>query len=312
MPGTHKLTDADSGSGEAGHASQVIENSFPLHATENVLVQSPTASVPDPAFQTAIRDMVARVEATNLVTTLRSPLDPADRGQVAADAHSALVQFDIVGDLDRRQEPRPAGPRRGPQAAARNPGIAIAETGDASMARAISDTIGKDFQQAEKLSIPITLLILLFAFGAIVAALLPLGLSFTAILAASGLLALTSHLSPVSARGEFGHAAHRPGRGRGLLAVLREAGAGGARHGSLHRRLARRGRRHLGTLGAGQRADRAHRDGRHVLRRQQDLNVFAQATMLVVAVAVVGSLTVLPAMLSLLGDRVERGRIPWS
>jgi uncharacterized membrane protein YdfJ with MMPL/SSD domain len=56
----------------------------------------------------------------------------------------------------------------------------------------------RDFRKAEELSIPITLIVLLLAFGALVAAALPVGLALTAIAAATGLLAFASHLSPVS------------------------------------------------------------------------------------------------------------------
>ena len=71
----------------------------------------------------------------------------------------------------------------------------IGETGDASIAKAVNDTIFRDLHRAEMLSFPITLVVLLIAFGAVVAALLPLGLATMAILAATGLVAFTSHLS---------------------------------------------------------------------------------------------------------------------
>ena len=56
----------------------------------------------------------------------------------------------------------------------------------------------RDLHRAELLSFPITLVVLLIAFGAVVAALLPLGLATMAILAAGGLVAFTSRLSGVT------------------------------------------------------------------------------------------------------------------
>jgi RND superfamily putative drug exporter len=61
-------------------------------------------------------------------------------------------------------------------AAAAHPQVRIAETGDASINKAINDTVLRDLHRAELLSFPITLVVLLIAFGAVVAALLPLGL----------------------------------------------------------------------------------------------------------------------------------------
>lgn len=84
------------------------------------------------------------------------------------------------------------------QRAAAHPRIQIAETGDATIMKAINDTVIGDLHRAEALSFPITLLVLLIAFGAVVAALLPLGLAVMAILAAGGLVAFTSHLSGVT------------------------------------------------------------------------------------------------------------------
>ena len=78
-------------------------------------------------------------------------------------------------------------------AAAAHPQLQIAETGDATINKAVNDTIFRDLRRAEMLSFPITLVVLLIAFGAVVAALLPLALALMAILAATGLVAFTSH-----------------------------------------------------------------------------------------------------------------------
>ena len=64
--------------------------------------------------------------------------------------------------------------------------------------KATNEKITKDFKKAEGLSLPITLFVLLFAFGALVAALLPVALAMTAVLGATGLLAFASHISPIN------------------------------------------------------------------------------------------------------------------
>ena len=53
------------------------------------------------------------------------------------------------------------------------------------------------------------------------------------------------------------------------------------------------------------------RHGRDVPRRRQDLPRFGIATIMVVGVSMIGSLTVLPALLSRLGDKVDKGKIPF-
>src|SRR5438876_959634 len=65
-----------------------------------------------------------------------------------------------------------------------HPQLRIEEFGDASATKALNDTVGKDFQRAEYLSIPVTLAILIVAFGALVAAGIPLLLGLTSVLAA--------------------------------------------------------------------------------------------------------------------------------
>jgi putative drug exporter of the RND superfamily len=76
------------------------------------------------------------------------------------------------------------------EAAALYPQIQIAETGNASINKAVNDTVLTDMRRAEALSFPITLLVLLIAFGAVVAAILPLGLAMMAILAANAVAVL--------------------------------------------------------------------------------------------------------------------------
>jgi len=114
------------------------------------------------------------------------------------------------------------------QTAARgHPGFYVGEFGDASATKAFDDTQGNDFRRAEYLSIPLTLAILLVAFGALVATGIPLLLALTSVFGALGLLALPSHDLARGRRGELRHPAdraHGPGR---LLALLHPARARG-------------------------------------------------------------------------------------
>src|SRR5437764_56050 len=78
-----------------------------------------------------------------------------------------------------------------------HPQLRVEEVGDASADKALSKALKDDFRKAETLSLPITLLILLIAFGALVAAGLPVVLGLSGVGAALGLVGLLSHAWPV-------------------------------------------------------------------------------------------------------------------
>jgi uncharacterized membrane protein YdfJ with MMPL/SSD domain len=193
-----------------------------------------------------------------------------------------------------------------------HPGYTVAELGGASAAHALDETLRQDFKRAEQLTIPVTLLILVVAFGALVAASIPVVLAFTAVLATFGLSALLSPLVPTA--GELTKIiVLLIGMAVGVdycLFYLRrereEVAAGRDRRSALRVAAATSGQAVLisgatvivavaGLLLAG--------DG--------ILSSIAVGSMLVVLVAVIGSLTVLPALLAKLGHRVDKGRIPF-
>ena len=142
-----------------------------------VLFDSRSLRLSSPAFRAAISDVLTRIQATGQVTQIHSPLDPRFANLIAPDQRAALLQFQITGPVDTAAS-RVAPVLAAVQAAAAgHPQIQIAETGDASITKAVNDTVFRDLRRAEALSFPITLVVLLIAFGAVVAALLPLGLA---------------------------------------------------------------------------------------------------------------------------------------
>ncbi|NHC16071.1 MMPL family transporter [Motilibacter deserti] len=309
--GTVQLTSADRTSGDSAKAERALAEHFDAHAAEYVLVDSDRLTVRDAAFRAAVEDVVDRLAASGLTQQLRSPLESDGAGQVSADARAALVTYEIRGDSDTAPDRIDPVLEAIAAAADAHPQLRIAGTGDATMALALEETAGKDFARAETLAIPVTLVVLLIAFGALVAALLPVLLSLTAIAAASGLLALASHLSGVESTASsimllIGLAV---GVDYCLFYVRREReerAAGASREQAL--------------------AVAARTSGRAVVVSGVTVLVamagmfltgnavffgIATATMLVVATAVLGSVTVLPALLALLGDRVDRGRVPF-
>jgi uncharacterized membrane protein YdfJ with MMPL/SSD domain len=310
LVGTLQLPAQDQAVGQAGEAQQMISRDFPQHATEYVLFESRGSRVSSPAYQAAIRDVLARIRATGRVTRVYSPLNPAHANQVSASRQAALLEFQVTGSVSDSAATVVPVLAAVQAAAAAHPQVRIAETGDASIAKAANDTVFRDVHRAEALSFPITLVVLLIAFGAVVAALLPLGLATMAILAASGLVAFTSHLSGITLQTSsvmllIGLAV---GVDYSMFYVKRqreERAAGRPVLDAIEVAASTSGRSVLIS-------------GLTVLLAMSGLllsgsKIFygmGEATMLVVAAAVTGSLTLLPALLALLGDRVERGQVP--
>lgn len=310
LAGTIQLSNPDQSVGQNGQAEHMIARDFRQHATEQVLFDSRTLPVSAPAYQAAIRDVLARIRATGRVLQIHSPLDPEFANQVSADRHAALLQFGVTGNINDSAGtvvPVLAAVRA---AAADHPRIQIGETGDASIAKAVDDTVLRDLHRAEALSFPITLAVLLVAFGAVVAALLPLGLATMAILAATGLAAFTSHLSGATEMASavmllIGLAV---GVDYSMFYVKRER----------EERAAGRPVLEAIEIAAATSGRSVLISGLTVLAAMSGMfltgsKIFygmGMATMLVVACAVIGSLTLLPALLALLGDRVDQGQLP--
>jgi uncharacterized membrane protein YdfJ with MMPL/SSD domain len=308
--GTKNVDPNTAGPGESGRMDKILDAGFKQPAGESVLIQSGSVRVGDPAFTAAIEDVVARVSKVAAVQNVRSPLASGNAGQIAQGKDAALVEFDIRGDKDE------AGDKVGPvldavaDAQRAHPGFFIGEFGDASSAKAVDTVFADDLASAGVFSIPITLIILVVAFGALVAAGIPLLLALTAVFATFGLTALPSHVLPLAQ--EAGAVVLLIGLAVGvdysmfyLKRERQERAAGRSERAALEAAAATSGRSVLVS-------------GLTVMVAMAGLFLtgdatfasFGYATMIVVAVAVLGSLTVLPALLSKLGDRVDRLHVP--
>ena len=274
VAGTKMLKQADTAAGGSGKAERILRDAgFTDRASESVLVQSPTRTVSDPAFRAAVADVVRTVSGLPQVQRVRSPLTPANSGQVSADRHSALVQFEIRGELDKADKKVQPILDAVDRAQRRHADFKVAEFGFASATHELNDTLSKDFKRAEYSSIPVTLAILLVAFGALVAAGLPVLLAFSGVLATIGLGGAREPRRRRRRRDQVGDPADRDGgRGR-LLALLPPPRAGGAEARSFAGGGAEARGRHLRPRRLHLGADGADRDGRDALHRQRRLHV---------------------------------------
>ena len=191
--GQRQLTDAESVSGESGRAEVALEQAKLTANSENVLVQSKGESVDDPGFRSAIADVTRSVAAVPAVSRVSSPVSGG--GQVSSDGHSALVEFQLPRDDEVAEEKVDGSLAAVAAAQRRHPGMRIEEMGDASASKALEAVFSDDLSKAETTSLPVTLIILVLAFGALVAALVPLLLAFSAVLATMGLLACRARSS---------------------------------------------------------------------------------------------------------------------
>ncbi|WTW94230.1 MMPL family transporter [Streptomycetaceae bacterium NBC_01309] len=310
MLGSKELKDSEMTPGESGRAEKIIENAgVEDPSSEMLLFTSASVSAQDPGFKAAVDDVLAKVNASGVVGNIRSPYTA--EGAISEDGKSALAQFDITGKPDDaidKLDPILDAVKAG-QAA--HPDLKIEQLGDATSEKWFEDTIGNDFKTAEWTAVPLALGILLIAFGAVVAALLPVLLALTAFIAAGmGLLVLASQVVPtedvtMSVMLLIGLAV---GVDYCLFYIRRE------------REERAKGRDPERAL-----AIAAATSGRSVLISGVTVMVamagmmftglgqfqsMAMGTIIVVFTAMLGSVTVLPALLSMLGDKVDAGKIP--
>ena len=147
LVGTKNVDPNTAGPGESGRMDRVLDAGFKLPADESVLIQSRSARVGAPAFDSAVADVVARVSKVAAVQNVRSPLDPRHAGQIAKGGHAALVEFEIRGDKDKAGEK--IGPVLDSVAVAQraHPGFFIGEFGDASASKAVDTAFADDLEE---------------------------------------------------------------------------------------------------------------------------------------------------------------------
>ena len=308
--GVIKLTESEQGSGGSGRAQATLAHAdLDQSANEAVLVRSTSFTASEPTFQHVVARVLSAVAATSQVKDVRSPFASGDGGQISRDRHSALVDFSMRGNSETAAEHVQSVLNAVAAVQRQRPRFIVAEFGDASAAHALSKLSSEGFARAEKLSVPITFLIMLVAFGAFVAAGIPVLLAFSAVLASSGLAAVASHV------------VHQSEATSSVMLLM--GMAVGVDYSLFYLRREREERRQGHPSGVAlQRA--ASTSGRAVLvsgftvliamagmllTGSKVFTSLGLGAMLVVFTAMVGSLTVLPALLGRLGDKVERGAV---
>ena len=299
-----------SGPGESGRADTILFEDFKQPGGEEVLVQSSSLTAGDPEFQATVQDVVDAVGGLDEVKKVESPFASGNGGFISADKGSALVRVEIRGpseDAVDKVDPIVAGVA---EVQREHPDFYVGSFGE-STNKALTASFGDDLKRAGLFSVPLTLVILLIAFGALVAAGIPLLLALTAVFGTLGLVAGISQVLPMSDSVSaiillIGLAVGVDYTMFYLKREREERAAGRSEQAALEAAAATSGR---SVLISGSTVLVAMAG--MFLTADATFASFGVATMTVVAVAMLGSLTVLPALLSKLGDKVNRGRVPF-
>ena len=312
--GTTTISTQDSNVGQAHRADNILKQSGFGRTdpqTEIVLVQSSRLTVGDPAFRATVRDVARSVAPFASVTNLRTPYQAGHADLVSADRHSALVLWEMKGKPEDAKKKIDAITAATAKAGDRHRDFYVGEAGSVSSGKAIEKMFGEQLGKAGTRSLPLTLIILLLVFGSLVAAFLPLLLALSSVMATIGLVAFVSKVMPMD---------------QSVSEVILLIGLAVGVDYTLFYLKREREERAAGNGHQAALAAAAATSGRAVLvsgftviaamagllfTQDKTFVSFGLGTMLVVLVAMIGSLTVLPALLSKLGDRVEKGRIPF-
>jgi len=298
--------------GDSARADRILDGAYPDRVDEHILVEGRRGlTARDPRFRAAVADVASAVGRQRGVADVESPYQAGHEGQIAKRGDAALIAFKING-TEQEAEKR-VGPVEDAvkAAAARHPDVRVGQFGDASANKALSKAFGDDFAKAGLLSVPITLVILVLAFGALVTAGVPLLLGLTAVFATIGLLGPVSHLFALD---EF------------INEVVLLIGLAVGVDYTLFYLRREREEQARGASPKDAVAIAAATSGRAVLisgvtvmvamagmliAGDSTFTALGLGAILVVAVAMVGSVTVVPALLSGSGKWLERGRIPF-
>ena len=298
---TQEPTDADYRLGESGRADAMVHEADLQGAdTENVLITARgDQAVDEPAAEAAAAEIRQQAAGLEGVDAVSEPLWSPDRSALLMEIQLARDHDDVAPLLEvteRVQDEQPA--------------LEISQAGDITIDESIDERVAADLSSAEKFSIPVTLVLMLLAFGALIAAGIPVLIAVTSVAATIGITAPLSYLVPAE-----------PTVGSMIVLIGMAVGVDYTLF-YLKREREERAKGH-GTVDAVEiaAATSGHSilvSGGAVIASMAGLYVIGDATfdslatgaILVVAIAVLGSITVLPALLAKLGRWVDRPRVP--
>jgi RND superfamily putative drug exporter len=297
---------------ESERADDILERwRGPTHSNEIIVVRSQDLTVDDAAFESKVRDIYERVNAISreVVLGARNFYDTHDESLVSADRHTTIVPVVMAGDEIEANDN--IGEVLGIVKAAEGGDFHVLTAGRASMNDEIQEIAQHDLERGEMIGIPIALLILVLVFGALTAAVVPIVLALLSIVIAVGITAVFGQLFQFSffVTNVITMMGLAVGIDYSLFVVSRyreERGRGRDKYAAIH--------------AAGATASRAvFFSGMTVvfallgmlLIPSTIFRSLGAGAIIVVMVSVGASITLLPALLGLMGDRVNSLRVPF-
>jgi len=186
---------------ESQRAENLLKDNLrgPEPTNEIVIVRSDSATVDDPQFREVVEGVYGKISAlgSGVVAKGTNFYQSNDPSLVSGDRHTTILPFVMAGDHEKAQD------RINPvlnivKQADGSQGFHVLITGGASMSDELQTQAQHDLETGESIGIPIALVVLVVVFGALLAAGVPLVLGILAIVVAVGLSALLGHISQLS------------------------------------------------------------------------------------------------------------------
>jgi putative drug exporter of the RND superfamily len=293
---------------ESTKAQQLIDTKFGGDANLVLLVHAKNGTVDEPAAAGAGRSLAEQLKGEPNVTNVVSYWGTDAAGLKSTDAKDGLVLAHVEGDESQTQERAKALIDR---YAVDGSAVKVTAGGFAGTNVDVNSQVGSSLALAEGIGVPITLLLLIIVFGSVVSALLPLIIGGIAIMGTFAELYLLGSVTDVSVFAINLTTALGLGLGidYALFMVSRfreQLAAGDPVEEAVARTVATAGRTILFAA-----ATVATAMAALLVFPLYFLRSFSYAGMGVVAVAAASALVVAPALLAVLGPRVNRGRLPW-
>ncbi len=183
------------GGAESEQAAELLETRLrdgkPEPVMEFVIIQSDSLTVDDPAFQEKVDSIFLNVAALvpDVVTVAGHYYLTNDETLVSQDRQTTIMPVEMTGRLEEATE-NVTSLLDVVHSANEDEGYRVLLGGSASIAHESNELATEDLEQGERIGVPVALIILLALFGAVVASLIPLGLGIVCIVIALGIAAL--------------------------------------------------------------------------------------------------------------------------
>ena len=300
------------GEGDSAIGADLVNDRFQFNSapTEQLVFSNPSLDAQDPRFQSTVAGLVEQLRSLPEVASVASYYDTDDTSMLSEDGHVVLAQVVIEGDDSEAEENIDTILDTVRAGEANASGFEIVMAGDTSIQKQVEKIDEEDFQSMILVTMVLALALMLIAFRALVAAVLPLVLAVGSIFAALGVASVVSQVYPMV---DF------------LAQVVLLMGMAVGVDYSLFIVSRYRSERKAGKPKLEAIAVASNTTGRAVfyagvtvllslagliITNSAIFVSMALGVIIVVLLALIGSLTLLPAMLAVLGDKVNRLRLP--